>query len=76
MTDQEFDHAVQTIAFGGQFGGDKLTYYALSNDELAIYLARPRHKSPGVIVLHRNGTWCYDPSIPANDPMVAAKQHL
>jgi len=74
MTDEDFKKFVQALAFG-VFGTDKLTYYALSEDEIAIYLARPRHQSPGVLVLHRNGTWRHDLNLPA-DPMLEAKRHL
>jgi hypothetical protein len=75
MTDEEFKQCVQAIALG-EFGTDKLPYYALSNDEIAIYLARPRSKSVGVIILNRNGTFRYDPTLPQNDPMLIAKRDV
>jgi len=69
MDDETFTAAVHAIAFGGEGQLEKPKYYALSNDEIAVYLARPRVASPGVIVLHRNGTWRYDRDLPANDPL-------
>jgi len=42
-------------------------YYALSKDELALYLTGNRRDSPGVVVIHRDGTWRYDPNLPAKD---------
>ena len=74
--DDQFERCVKAVAFYTEGVAEKPQYYALSNDEFAIYIGRPRITSPGVIILNRNGTWRYDTDIPANDPMVIAKREL
>lgn len=70
MIDEEFSHFIKVIAIE-TFGLNSPKYHAINNDELAIYLAEHRRKSPGVLILHRNGTWRYDPTLPANDPLLS-----
>jgi hypothetical protein len=74
MTDEEFDRYMVAIARGVEPGAQMLKSYALSNDELAIYTRIPRRLSPGVIVLHRNGTWRYDTELPAKDMLLQSER--
>jgi len=70
-----FDELVKTIAFKTP-GPYPVKYFALNEDELALYFTPTRVDSPGVIVLHRDGTYRYDPNLPERDPMVVAKRRV